>query len=137
MAGTGGWRRHLKSFSSWGWRFSPGPAPAVTMELPLTPAHVFALRHHVRSERQWLIGAVAAGATFALLLSALPFSGRPIPFLIYIYIAAFVVGVGLIFDWLGWRRAHEADLRKGIYYRVSGRSASIPAGTQVGLRSEM
>lgn len=120
MSGKTTWRQHLTSFFSWGWRSGPGPVPAEKIELPLTPAHIFALRHHVRSERQTNIGFIAAGVTFALLLPAIPFERQAVPVWFGLVVGGCIAGLCVLVDWLGWRRGHEAELRQGVYYRVSG-----------------
>src|SRR5688572_1935475 len=120
MAGKATWRQQLKSFFSWGYRFTPPVEPAVKIELPLTPAHIFALRHHVRSERRWILGFTAAATTVALLLAVHAFGIRPSWFMLLLAIAGCFAGFGFLMDWLGRRRGHEAELRTGVYYRVSG-----------------
>jgi hypothetical protein len=120
MVGKATWRQQLRSFFSWGYRFTPPIEPAVKIELPLTPTHVHALRHHVRSQRQLFLGATAAATTVALLLAVHAVGVRPSWFVLLLAITGCFAGFGYLMDWLGWRRGHEAELRAGVYYRASG-----------------
>src|SRR5688572_24398114 len=105
MSGVDNWRQQLKAFLSWGWRHDPMATsePTEQIELPLTPAHVVALRHHVRSQRQTYLGFMAAGVTVALLLSAIPVPGQAIPFWLSVSIGGGIAGIAFGADWFYWR----------------------------------
>jgi hypothetical protein len=95
-------------------------AQTLTLELPLTPPHSEALRHHIRSERQWFLGCVAFSATFAGLLPLIPVLGKD-PFTWdWLMILGYIVGLALVMDWFFWRRPLEATIRHGVYLRATG-----------------
>jgi hypothetical protein len=94
--------------------------PTSTLELPLTPAHIAALRHHIRKERQWFLGlmsfGIAAGMLlpFSLGLSRSPSLSSVLGLLVYVAV------LGLVMDWFFWRRPLASVIRKGTYLRATG-----------------
>ena len=91
-----------------------------TVELPLTPAHVEALRHHISAERQWYLGFVAFGATFGALLPLVPVGGENARFLDGLLAAGVALVIGVFFDWFFWRGPLAAALKQGTYFRTTG-----------------
>ena len=93
---------------------------ARTVELPLTPAHVKALRHHIWSQRRWFLGTFALATAFGGLVALLPNAGRAVPFWNVVSGLSVAVGMTFVADWLFWRRPLEAAIRRGVYHRATG-----------------
>ena len=99
---------------------TPADVQTSTLELPLTPAHIAALRHHIRKERQWFFGLASFGTAVGVLL---PFSWglSPSPSLSSVLgLVAYVAGLALVMDWFFWRRPLGAVIREGTYLRATG-----------------
>ena len=90
------------------------------VQLALTPAHIEALRHHVRSERQWLLGALALAATVVALMGLMPVPATAPHFWNGMSGVAFMAVVAPVADWLFWRRKLAAAIHQGVYFRVTG-----------------
>jgi hypothetical protein len=91
-----------------------------TVELPLTPAHVEALRHHIAWERRWFLGLIAASATFGAFMPLVPRAGQDGRVLEGLMLAGFIFAFGLVLDWFVWRRPFAAAIRQGTYSRTTG-----------------
>src|SRR6266508_1031137 len=100
----------------------------LTLELTLTPAHIAALRHHVRSERQSFLGIVAFCATVGALLPLIPIPSRVASLWEGLMIIGYVFGLAAVMDWLWWRRPIEAAVRQGVYCRTTGPISISTAG---------
>jgi hypothetical protein len=99
---------------------TPTDVQPSTLELPLTPAHIAALRHHVRKERQWFLGSISFATAVGVLV---PFSLIPSqsPSLWNVLgLVAYVTGLALVMDWFFWRRPLGAAIREGTYLRATG-----------------
>lgn len=94
--------------------------PTAVEELPLTSAHVTALRHANRCQRQWQLGFIACPATIAALMPLLPMAGRRPTLWHGLAAVALVVVIAAVLDWLLYRRPLAAALRRGVYFRASG-----------------
>jgi hypothetical protein len=90
------------------------------LELALTPAHVDALRHHIRSQRQWFLGTIAFATTTAAMMPLLPIPGQAPSVWNVLMAVAFTVGVAVVADWLFWRMPLTDAIGEGVYYRKSG-----------------
>ena len=99
---------------------TPADVPTSTLDLPLTPAHIAALRHHIRKERQWFLGLMSFGIGVGMLLpfgwgqSQGPSLSSVLGLLVYVAV------LGLVMDWFFWRRPLGAAIRSGTYLRATG-----------------
>ena len=91
-----------------------------TVELPLTPAHVEALRHHIGWERRWFLGLIAGCATFGAFMPLVPGAGGDGRMLEGLILAGLMFAFGLVLDWFSWRRPLAAAIRQGTYARTTG-----------------
>jgi hypothetical protein len=92
----------------------------LTIELPLSQAHVQALRHHVWSQRRWFLGTFAVAIAFGAFVALLPNAGRAVRLWDVVLAFSVAASMVLVADWLFWRRPLEAAVRHGVYLRTTG-----------------
>ena len=90
-----------------------------SVELPLTPAHRVAVRHHVNGLRQFPLGAMAGVMVFAVARGLAPDQlSAGLGTTVGLTLGLFLLAVWA--DYLIWRRPAEVELERGVFFRASG-----------------